>query len=40
VAVLIEAYNYLKNEEQRKISYEYLSAYKNPHLIVAGFKEN
>lgn len=39
-AVLIEAYDYLKNEKQRKISYEYLSAYKNPHLIAAGFKEN
>lgn len=39
VAVLIEAYEYLKNEEQRKILYDYLSAYRNPYLIAAGFKE-
>lgn len=39
VAVLIEAYEYMKNEKKRKISYDYLSAYKNPYLIAAGFKE-
>lgn len=39
VAVLIEAYDYIKNEKRRNISYEYLSAFKNPHLIATGFEE-
>lgn len=39
VAVLLEAYDYLKAERNSKTTHEYLSAYKNPHLIAAGFKE-
>ena len=39
VAVLLEAYDYLKAERNRKITHEYLSAYNNPHLIAAGFEE-
>ena len=39
ITVLFEAYDYLKDAKRRKASYDYLCAYKNSHLIAAGFGE-
>lgn len=39
VAVLLEAYDYLKNDSQWRNSFEYLAAFRSPHLSAAGFKE-